>query len=199
VVVMVMVVVVMVVLRRIRWDSRSGKNGDTQKGKHPNAKLHGISPVTVTGLCTGDRLLLTTYNPVSRRTFQQGKIYSRSARSRESTSLLHIHQKIVTLNAQREDAHFFSLGKVRKPCVYIECPGMPRADDGIALNPSRTKRPLPVRTQIFKCAQLAIHARQADVELPGTLLVDRALRRRLSNSTQPNPLRHRVDKPPRLS
>jgi hypothetical protein len=45
VVVVVMVVVVMVVLRRIRWDSRSGKNGDTQKGKHPNAKLHGLSPV----------------------------------------------------------------------------------------------------------------------------------------------------------
>jgi hypothetical protein len=41
---MMVVMVVMVVFRRIRRDTRTGENGDTQKGKHPNANLHGGSP-----------------------------------------------------------------------------------------------------------------------------------------------------------
>jgi hypothetical protein len=70
--VVVVMVVVTVERRRIRRDSGSGKNGDTQKGKHPDAKLHGDSPrFPAPALCTGIGSLLNTYNPVPRRTFQQ--------------------------------------------------------------------------------------------------------------------------------
>jgi hypothetical protein len=75
---------------------------------------------------------------------------------------LDIHQHILAFDSHRKHIHSFMRWILRKACLNMEGPRVPRTHDAITLYPTLTQWTPPMRADVIQGRQLSIHIRQAD-------------------------------------
>jgi len=76
--------------------------------------------------------------------------------------LLQADHHIVAFHAQRENLDTLLRRKLRFTCPGVKCPGMPRTDDAIPLDPTLPQRTPPVRAPVVESGKLPFYISDAD-------------------------------------
>src|SRR5882757_4085126 len=104
--------------------------------------------------------------------------------------LLEIDQDIFSLNSQRKDFDAFIERKFGLPGPRMKGPGMPRADDAVALDPSLPQRPMAMRAPVIESGELSADVHKTDCNAVHLSLDDVSWRGSLDETAQLDPLCH---------
>jgi len=104
--------------------------------------------------------------------------------------LLEIDQDIFSLNSQRKDFDTLIRRKLGLSGPGMKGPGVPRANDAVALDPSLPQRPMTMRAPVIESGELSADVRKTDGNAFHLSLGDVSRCGSLGETAQLDPLCH---------